>query len=98
MPFRYPYNRSSDLFHPSEEETPPIPESTLSTSTLTIPWPRLDLLLSPPLVDAEGSLPMVGRTLSLAERLTNSANGTNQTHKPKYDATSVNEGMSLRAS
>ena len=40
------------------------------------------------------SLPIVGNTLSLAERLTKSAKGTSQTQSPKYEAISVKEGIS----
>jgi hypothetical protein len=38
------------------------------------------------------SLPIVGKTLSLADRLTNKAKGTSQTQRPKYEAISVNVG------
>ncbi|KAG5986313.1 hypothetical protein E4U54_005494, partial [Claviceps lovelessii] len=33
-----------------------------------------------------GSVPMVGSTLSPADRLTNSAKGTSHTHRPKKEA------------
>jgi hypothetical protein len=39
------------------------------------------------------SEPIEGSTFSPADSETNSANGTSQTHRPKYDAISVNEGM-----
>jgi len=38
------------------------------------------------------SLPIVGNTLSLAERETKRENGTSHTQSPKYDAISVNVG------
>jgi hypothetical protein len=36
---------------------------------------------------------MEGNTFSPADSETKSANGTSQTHRPKYDAISVKEGM-----
>ena len=56
-----------------------------------MPWRLLDFRESSA---PEGSLPMVGRTLSLADRLTNNEKGINQTHRPKYEAISVKVGMS----
>lgn len=40
------------------------------------------------------SEPMLGNTFSPALKLTNRANGTSQTHRPKYEATSEKEGIS----
>jgi hypothetical protein len=37
--------------------------------------------------------PILGSTFSPADRETNSAKGTSQTQRPKYDAISVKEGI-----
>lgn len=87
---RWSQKRSSGFFHPANRLTSPMAESTLSTITFTIPC-RLFF----PLTSREGcSVPMVGNTLSLADRLTNKAKGISQTHNPKYEAISVNVGTS----
>lgn len=56
----------------------PINPRTQSTSALTKPW---GLFL--PSTPRTGSVPIVGRTLSPADKLTKSAKGINQTHMPK---------------
>src|SRR5450432_1819385 len=55
------------------------------------------LFLSPddPVRLLGSSLPIVGRTLSLADRLTNSAKGTSQTQRPKNEEISVKVGKLL---
>ncbi len=91
------YNReSSGRFNPAIALISPIAPRTLSTKAFAMPWLLLALLVPP---DTAGpSLPIVGKTLSLAERLTNSENGTNHTHRPKYDAISVKVGTLLGTS
>ena len=66
------------------------PAKLVSTTDLTKPC-RLFL---PDESRRGSSLPIVGSTLSLADKLTNSANGTIQTQRPKYEAISVKVGMS----
>lgn len=65
------------------------------TAALAMPvflllWPFLNP--TPSRSPVAYSDPMLGSTFSPALRLTNNANGTSQTHRPKYDAISVNVG------
>lgn len=53
-------------------------------------FPELMKLLPSPVAYSE---PMLGSTFSPADRETKSANGTSHTHRPKYDAISVNVGI-----
>jgi hypothetical protein len=93
-------NLSRGRFQPAVAPTAPIIDRTLSTKAFARPCPRLAFPLSPapelmPPANDGPSLPIVGRTLSLADKLTKSANGTNHTQSPKYDAISVKVGMLL---
>jgi hypothetical protein len=75
---------------PAMRNTSPSASLKPSTSALNMPWRRL----LPSASRTGSSLPMVGRTLSLADRLTKSAKGISQTQRPKYEAISVKEGIS----
>jgi hypothetical protein len=52
-------------------------------------WPGLIKLDPSPVAY---SLPMEGKTLSPADSATNKVNGTSQTHSPKNEAISLNDG------
>src|SRR5436190_19394561 len=61
-----------------------------ATSPITPPAPDVTEVEEPLGTPIAYSEPIVGNTFSPALKLTNSAKGTNQTHRPKYDAISVN--------
>jgi hypothetical protein len=67
---------------------------SMATDPITPPAPDVTEAEEPMDVPIAYSDPIVGNTFSPALKLTNSANGTNQTHKPKYDAISVKVGRS----
>lgn len=93
---------------PTHPPTPSIAAFTSPFAFLLVPLPlpafRLPLPIPapPPAPTAPSpvaySLPILGKTSSPALRLTKSANGTNQTQIPKYDAISVNVGTSVYGS
>lgn len=67
--------------HPASLPNSPIHSRTVSTMTLAIPC-RLFFPAAPG-IPLGSSLPIVGNTLSLADRETKRENGTSQTHSPK---------------
>jgi hypothetical protein len=86
------------LFVPHQPKTFPVsPTQSLNPSTTAFAIPCRLFFLSPdiPGMPPGSSLPIVGSTLSLADKLTKRANGTSQTHSPKYEAISVNVGKSI---
>jgi len=85
----------SVLHHP--RPFPASPNQSLKPSTTAFAIPCRLLFLSPddPVRLLGSSLPIVGRTLSLADRLTNSAKGTSQTQRPKNEEISVKVGKLL---
>jgi hypothetical protein len=89
----------SPLQNPMSSPVSLVQSRTPSTKALAIPLfldlpsegPRPVGLARSPVAYSE---PMLGNTFSPALKLTNRANGTSQTHRPKYEATSEKEGIS----
>lgn len=92
----------SPLQNPITSPVSPTHSRTPSTATLTKPFPPFFPFPPPtpapiptPLVSPVAySLPILGRTFSLAVNDTNNENGTSQTQIPKYEAISVKDGTS----
>jgi hypothetical protein len=85
----------SVLHQPKTFPVSPTQSLKPSTTAFAIPCRLFFLSPDPPGMPPGSSLPIVGSTLSLADKLTKRANGTSQTHRPKYEAISVKVGKLL---
>jgi len=85
----------SVLHQPMTFPVSPTQSLNLSTTAFAIPCRLFFRSPDPPSIPPGSSLLIVGSTLSLADKLTKRANGTSQTHRPKYEAISVNVGKSI---
>jgi hypothetical protein len=70
------------VFH-QPKTFPAFPTHSMNPSTTTFTRPCLFWRSPGPALPLGASLPIVGSTLSLADKLTNKANGTSHTHIPK---------------